>query len=516
MLEMKEILLAWLGGRTIKYIARNSGLGRNTVRRYIRAAEHEGLEPSAGPKGLTDEHLTRIVVHLDNRPQRERGDAWSMCQARLSFIEEHLASAVKLSKIHRLLRNQGVIIPYATLHRFAKEVLNFGQIKSTIPVADGQPGQELQVDTGWMTMLEADASQKRKKFKAWIFTASLSRHRFVYPIERETIQSAIAACEAAWQFFGGIFHVLIPDNTKAIVQTADPLHPRITEAFREYAIYRGFEIDTARVRHPKDKARVERAVQTVREDCFRGEKIRGIKEAITHAASWCTSYGMRRHTSTRRMPLEHFDSAEKPALLPMPTDEYDVPHWCEPKVAPDQHAQVQGALYSLPRKWIGKRLRARADSKNVCFYHECELVKTHPKTPSGGRSMDENDFPKEQFATAQRDLDFWRRRSVEHGEHVGRYAHALLEGKQPWTRLRRVFALLGLCKKYGNDNVNHACCRALDAGLLDMHRLRRMLEQTHPIPQENDIENKVIPLSRYLRPSEHFKSKSLHPEVKIP
>jgi transposase len=80
-----------------------------------------------------------------------------------------------------------------------------------------------------------------------------SRHRFVYPTFEETTARAIEACEAAWTFFGGIFKVLIPDNTKAIVIGPDPLAPRITPAFLEYAQARGFHIDAARARHPQDK-----------------------------------------------------------------------------------------------------------------------------------------------------------------------------------------------------------------------------------------------------------------------
>ena len=93
----------------------------------------------------------------------------------------------------------------------------------------------------------------------------------MYPTFEETTVRAIEACEAAWEFFGGLFTVLIPDNTKAIIINPDPLTPRITPAFLEYAQARNFHIDAARVRHPRDKARVERAVSGVRDDCFAGE-----------------------------------------------------------------------------------------------------------------------------------------------------------------------------------------------------------------------------------------------------
>jgi transposase len=132
------------------------------------------------------------------------------------------------------------------------------------------------------------------------FTAVLSRHRFVFPVREETTESAIAACEAAWTHFGGVFKVVIPDNTKAIVNEADPLEPKINLAFLEYAQSRGFHVDPTRVRSPKDKARVERAVQPVREDCYGGEEPASIEEALAMGTTWCLEeYGLRRHSTTQ-------------------------------------------------------------------------------------------------------------------------------------------------------------------------------------------------------------------------
>jgi transposase len=163
--------------------------------------------------------------------------------------------------------------------------------------------------------------------------------RFVYPAFQETTATAIEACEAAWVFFQGIFRVLIPDNTKAIVQRADPLEPHLNPTFLEYAQARGFLIDPTRVRRPRDKGRVERAVPSVREDCFAGEILADLEQARACARTWCLEeYGRCRHRRTLRAPREHFEAVEQPVLRPAPTAPYDVPLWCDPKVARDQHA----------------------------------------------------------------------------------------------------------------------------------------------------------------------------------
>jgi hypothetical protein len=84
-----------------------------------------------------------------------------------------------------------------------------GRAAVTIPLADFGPGEEVQLDTGWMTHLAPDAQGRRWRFRAWIFTPVLSRYRLVYPVFRETTETAIEACEAAWAFFQGAFRVLI-------------------------------------------------------------------------------------------------------------------------------------------------------------------------------------------------------------------------------------------------------------------------------------------------------------------
>lgn len=248
MIEVKEILRLWLAGVPKRRIALTVGVDRKTVRSYVELAGEHGLAP--GPQEiLTDERLEPILVALKSSAGRPHGEAWARCLQQRAFIEQKLKGA-KLSKVRRLLLRTGIDIPYATLYRFAVSELGYGGRGSTIPVADCEPGAEVQLDTGWMGLLEPDLSGKRRRFRVWIFTAVRSRHRFVWPVFRETVETAIEACKEAWEFF----HVVIPDNTKVIVDRADPLGARLNETFLEYAQARAFHVDPARARRPTDKA----------------------------------------------------------------------------------------------------------------------------------------------------------------------------------------------------------------------------------------------------------------------
>jgi hypothetical protein len=103
-----------------------------------------------------------------------------------------------------------------------------------------------------------------------------------------------------------------------------------------------------------------------------------------------------------------------------------------------------------------------------------------------------------------RNVEALQRQADTVGEVVGRYAAALLDSPLPWTRMRRVYALLGLVRRYGATRVTEVCTIALGADMLDVHRVKRMLEQGVPPPPPAPPA-RVIPLARYLRPATQYK-----------
>src|SRR6185437_8595026 len=128
-----------------------------------------------------------------------------------------------------------------------------------------------QVDFGYLGMLGDPVTGRRRKVRALVFTACWSRHMFVWLTFSQTLAALIAGCEAAWEFFGGVFKVLIPGNASAVVADADAVNPRFTAGWLDYAQHCGFATGPARVRSPKDKPRVGRAIHYVQHNFFAGE-----------------------------------------------------------------------------------------------------------------------------------------------------------------------------------------------------------------------------------------------------
>jgi transposase len=508
--EVREVLRLWLGDHGFRAVERLSGVDRKTVRRYVTAAVEAGLDRAGGEGQLTDVFLAVVVEKV--RPHRldGHGQAWRVLEQHQEQIKVWLeVEDLTVAKVRDLLGRQGVVVPARTLERFAAGLCGPRRGRgTTVRVADGEPGDELQVDFGRMGFIFDPETDRRRVCHALIFTAGCSRHCFVWLSFSQTTAAVIEGCEAAWRFFGGVFRTVIPDNLSAVVDKANPTDPRLNQAFVEYAQARGFLIDAARVRHPQDKPRVERTVPYVRRSFFAGETFIDLADAQRRAEQWCCSTaGLRIHGTTACRPVEHFTLEEAPRLLPAPTVPYDLPIYATPKVHRDHHIEVAKALYSIPGGLIGQRVDVRADRQLVKVFHRGVLVKTHPRQPPGGRSTDPDDLPAHKTIYAMRDLDRLVAMAAAHGPAIGAYAQRILDTPLPWTKMRQVYALLGLVKKWGAERVDAACTRAADAEAFNVGLIGRMLERgAETAPPETFRQQSLLP-GRFARPASDFATK---------
>lgn len=136
--------------------------------------------------------------------------------------------------------------------------------------------------------------------------------------------------------------------------------------------------------------------------------------------------------------------------------------------------------------------------------HRGTVVKVHPRLAPGGRSTDADDLPEATSAYAMRDLDKLKRLAARHGPSIGVYATELLDIELPWTRMRTVYRLLGLVKKYGADAVEVACRRALDCETVDVGLVARMLERAVEVDTSAPDATVVAAASRFARDPDEF------------
>jgi transposase len=250
--QVREVLRAWLAGAGKRPAARRAGVDVKTAARYIAAARAAGLARDGDESQLIDELLGQVVAAAV-RPARTAGHgaSWEALVPVTAEVTGWVKDGLTLVKIGELVERRGIAVPYRTLARFAAAECGYSSSRQqvTVPVADGKPGEEVQIDFGYLGMI--GDGDRRRKLHALVFTAVLSRYCFVFLTFSQTTAAVIAGCEEAWSFFEGVFKVLIVDNLKPVVDKADRLEPRWNREWLEYAQARTLAVDPARVRSPQ-------------------------------------------------------------------------------------------------------------------------------------------------------------------------------------------------------------------------------------------------------------------------
>lgn len=509
MVEIREILRRLQAQHSKRQIAREMGIDRKTVRRYVEAAQTFGVGRDVE---LTDEIVRQVADAVQGRPAIALSEERQLLADRTEQIRSWLdrEEPLTLKKIHDLLAREKLEVSYPTLRRFVMDDLGFRVKKPTVRVDDPAPGQEAQADFGAMGFMIDPVSGRRRRLWVLIVTLSHSRHSFVFPTFEQTLAVVCEGLDAAWQFFGGVVRTLIVDNLKPAITKADPLSPTINPSFLEYAESRGLFIDAARVRHPKDKPRVENQVAYVRESWFQGETFLDLDDARRSAARWCREVaGTRLHGTTRKQPIIVFEDVEQSTLQTPPAERFDVPTWTEAKVHPDHHLQVARALYSVPTRFIGSTVRVRSDQKLVRIYLGSELIKVHGRVGPGERATDPADYPKHQSVYALRDVDKIINEARKRGRSIGELAERLLQQPLPWRHLRQAQAILRIADKYGHSRVDEVCARALAFDVIDVHRIERLVKAAKQSEEIAETRGKLISHpTRFARSPETFRTRT--------
>lgn len=466
MRDVTEILIHWQASRSISEISQSLGVDRKTVRKYVNIACSLGF--AAGQVSFSSQEWSRILAH--HCPEVSNSAARSDAFTEVARFHEAIVDGLKTNHAstvrQRLHDEQGMKASLRSFYRYLDQFIpdRPGRSQLTVLRDDPPPGEEAQVDFGYLGTWVNPTSGKRQRLWAFVMVLSFSRHMFVYVVTKMDQRAWIDAHVAAFTFFGGVPHMLIPDNLKAGVIKPDLYDPKLNRAYEEMATYYGTLIDPARSSHPKDKPRVERMVPYVRESYFAGRNFGSLEDMNDGAEKWCLSVaGERIHGTTHQQPLSLFQQVEAAHLLPLPSQPFEMVTWARGKVHKDCHVQVLGSLYSIPHRHMGKEVHARASDKIVEFYLDHELIKTHRRVAKGRRETDWNDYPPEKAAFYQRTPNWCQGQANLLGPNVAQAVEELL-AKHRLHYLRQCQGIVGLAKKNGSGRLDAACQRALAFG----------------------------------------------------
>ena len=465
MIDVVEVLQHWHAGRPKAVVAASLGVDVKTVRKYVAAAEAAGIRPGDGLVADRVSWAARVAGWFPELVDAQaRSRTWPELEGRRELIAKMLDTNTPATVHQRLRDEHGLSASESSLRRFVRQAFPDRRGARLVTVLrPGAPVGEAQIDYGYLGSWLDPVGGRLRRVHAFVIVLDCCRHMFVRPVLSLDQSSWVAAHVAAWEFFGGVALRLVSDNLKTGVIRADLYDPLLNRAYAEMAEHYGCLIDPARAAKPKDKPRVERVMQYVRDSFWRGRSFASLTDMQTRAISWCREVaGVRAHRSLDgASPLAVFDALEAPALLALPARPFELARWLSPKVAPDCHIMVDKVLYSVPWAHVGARTDTRVSETTVAVHVAGKLVKTWPKA-ARGRCTDQTDYPPEKIAFFARNPVWCRSRARDLGCHVAELVEALL-AVQALHRLRSAQGVIGLAERHGPDRLDAACARALAA-----------------------------------------------------
>jgi transposase len=317
---------------------------------------------------------------------------------------------------------------------------------------------------------------------AQIFVGALGASHLLYPEATwtQTLPDWIGAHVRMLEYFGGVTALIVPDNASALVRQPCYYEPEINATYQDFATHYQTAILPTRVASPRDKAKVETAVQIVEREILaplRHERFTSLAElnhALAFARERVNNRPFQKLAGSRRSV---FEATERAALRPLPATRYELATWRTAKVNIDYHISVESHLYSVPYALVGATVDVRLTTTTVEILRDGKRVAAHARSTLKGRATtDGSHRPK----SHQRHLEWSPSRLVHWGESLGPatgkvVAEILARFPHPEQGYRACLGLLSLERKYDRRRVEAACARALVTGAVSYRSVKSML-----------------------------------------
>ena len=304
-----------------------------------------------------------------------------------------------------------------------------------------------------------------------LFVAVLGASSYTYAEATRTQKLAdfTASNARAFTFFGGVTSAIVPDQLKSAVTIANRYEAGVQRTFAELGRHYSTTILPARPRSPRDKAKVEVAVQVAQRWILarmRSERFDSLGALNARIAELCAELNRRVMRQYKASRLELFERLDKPALRPLPAEPFVHADWEKARLNIDYHAKIGVHFYSAPFTLVHEELWGRSTATTVELYHRGARVASHLRSNVPGRhTTDGRHMP----ASHQKHAEWTPTRILGWASTVGpmtaKLAEAILaERRHPEHGYRSCLGLFRLAKRYGHERVEAACARALVVG----------------------------------------------------
>jgi transposase len=472
-MDVHEVVRLKRAGRNNSEISRLLGCDRKTTQKYVKWAGHNGLLDT--DRALPSADAVQTLLD-ETKPQQRPPQQTSTLEKYTQEVQRLRGFGMEIAAIKtRLEENHRRDFSYEALRRLVKRIDPL--VPDAVVRVEVEPGSEAQVDFGYAGLTLDDSAARRK---TWVFvmTLSWSRHQYCQLVYNQTVETWLECHRRAFEFFGAVPGRIVLDNLKAAITNACVDDPAVQRAYREFATHYGFLIDPNPPRRPNLKGKVEKGgVHYVKRNFLAGREPEPTVELNRKLLSWCIEVaGERVHGTTKERPLVRFEQVEREAMLPLPTDPYDMAIWKAVKLHRDCHVSFDRSFYSAPYRLVGQTLWARGGTRTVKVYtSNYELVATHDRaTQPGQRMTNPEHLPPEKLPGLALSRDNCRLQAQEIGPATTEIVNTLLDDR-PIHRLRTAGRLIALAKAHSPERVERACARALAYGDGEYATVKRIL-----------------------------------------
>ena len=479
-------------------IARSIGASPSTVGEYVARIRVADLSWPLAPE-LDDAALNRLLFPDEGNPKSHRPEPdWA-------------AVHVELRKKHVTKRLVWEEYKSQTLdgYQYSQFCERYARWAGQLAVSmrqEHRAGEKMFTDFSGdgIDIVDPKTGEVRTA-KLFVAVLGASSYTFVEAFwAGESLESWVGGHVAALAYFGGSAELWVPDNPKACVTAPDRYEPDLNPTYAELSRHYGAAVIPARVRHPKDKAKVEAAVlvaerwilAALRNRTF--YSITELREAIRPLLEKLNDRVMRHVKKSRR---QLFLELEKPALLPLPQQPYEIAHWKRPRVHIDYHVEYEHHFYSVPYQLVGKVLDLRAAASVVEVFHEGRRVASHRQSAERGKhTTDAAHMPKAHASYAEwtpQRLVAW---AAQTGPSTAAMVEEILKRRvHAQQGFRAALGIASLSKRYERERVEAACARALQVRAYSYKSVAAILKNGLDRQALAEEKQAVLPLHENLR-----------------
>lgn len=506
MRKVREILRLRIGcSLSCRDVAKSCKVSHSTVLEYQRRAISAGLGWPL-PEGMDDAALERIVCEPPEAP---------VCRRDMPDID-YLVSEMKKAHVTLSLLWLEYKAANPDGYQYTQFCHRYREAKKRLDVVlrqEHRAGEKLFTDYAGDTIGITDP-RTGGVTAAYIFVAVLGSSNYTYA-EATTHMSLphwIASHIRAFEYFGGVPRIVVPDNTKCAVIKPDRYEPDLNPAFADMAAHYSTAIIPARVRKPRDKAPVEAGVLLVERwilAALRNRTFFSIHEANDAIAELLEKLNERKFKKMNSSRIELFENLEKPALWPLPPCRYEFLEWKTAKVGIDYHISAAKHFYSVPYQLVGEQVDVRLSALTVEILYKNRRVASHRRSSAEGAFTTN---PDHRPRSHQEHLQWTPSRIINWAKQTGPATAALVKkilASRPHTEAgyRSCLGIIRLSKHYGKDRVEAACLRGLRSNVTSYKSIKSILERgLDSIPVKSESPNLVMTRHANVRGSEYYKN----------